>query len=1161
MSTQGIVLNSIEHILKRPDNYIGSIETREQEVWYYNNESNTIEMGIKTVNLGLKQIICEGISNAIDNKWRSDENGYKMTYIDVTMDQSNGRITIENDGYPIPIKKQNYEYKDERTKDVHILQLYPAELYFGYVRSGTNYNDDEQRKTSGRNGIGAKAMNIYSKEFIVEHTDPNNKKKFKQVYTNNSSDISPPEITSYKSKAAYTRISFIPDYDYFNYPESNSSDIRLDDNLMSIIKKSICDAALITGCKVTLNDIPIVIPSLDKYVNLFSGVNNRMSFKTDNGDEAVLVENYNDNSNEVDNVRFISFVNGLSPKDGGTHVNVWRDKLFSSIVRAYNEKCTKKKVGYKVKAKQLYPHFILFIRCELYNPKFTDQMKSYLDMDKNLISYKTPDDKELGKILKWTVFTKIDEYLEMTQNKKQDKDDNKKSSRLVSMGDKGQHANWAGTNRSLECQLMLVEGHSAKTMALNAIACLEDGYNKYGVFALKGKFINATNATKKSMDKNDEAKLLKSILNLSVSSDYNKDEEMQSLNYGGVIILTDADNDGLHIRGLVMAWLYHDYPSLFNKGFVRCLSTPIATFLKGKTQTFTFSYAEYEDYIRDNKITSDNADNKVRYNKGLGTIPNKAIPLIFAQDKLKYVNIFIEGNEEEFMKLGFDKKASDMKKTWITKDTSVGHYAYEGDMSLSSFVDGPLRNYHIVNMLRSIPCIYDGFRDAKRMVWFVASQLKSSILVSQLQGKILEKTNYHYGAQSLEGAIVHMAQGFVGSNNIPLLLNDGQYGSRREGGDDAAAGRYLNTKPENISYSIFRSEDLPIYEYNQNDYLDNVEPKYYMPIVPMCLINGVNSIGSGYSTTIPAYNPTDIITWIRMWLDDENSVNDLGRLKPWYRNFKGEIETVCKGDIPVKWISTGVMDELDKGWWQITETPIGLWSDKLKEILEGMQESRDKKGKTTKFISKIECHSTADTINFKFLCTKNFIPDMVSKGNLKCLKSSEHLTNMVLLDENGYPHKYETVEEILHKFCTHRLTFYEKRKDYILNQLNRQLEIIRNKYHFVKYVAIDKSIDLYKDNVNERLEELGLVKMDDSYDYLVDMPIKSMTKEKVDKFKIEMKKIKDNIENTENTSAKMMWMNELDELEKVWNKFKTDSVLRDDVENIKPKKKRNNKNE
>ena len=1161
MDKKGKRLNPFQHALSRPDIYIGNIKTISNNQWvissFESTQKDKFEYKKVKYNQGLLRLFIEIMSNAIDNKWRSEKHEIPMKKIEFTLDKETGYITIWNDGYYIPVKKEEYKYEDYRTgktiKDI----AYPAEIFFGEMLAGTNFEDNSKRKTSGRNGIGSKAANIFSKEFIVEQTDPENRKKFIQVYRNNGKIREKPVITSYKAKTGYTKITFLPDYEYFKYP-------KLDNNLFSILKRNIYDCAMITGLNIIFNSgedkEKIVIKTLEKYVRLyFPDVKKHkiLSFTSPTGSECVIVEGIDPEANVQNNVEHISFVNGIYTKNGGLHVETWRDVIFQILVKLFNSK--KRKNPLKTTAKELYPYFIIFVKYEIEDAQFDSNTKDYFTgiksdevpqivypNDKNKkVEYRKELVLQITKMLKWNFINKLEEKLEAKLDKTQQTKE--KTRKKIIQSPKWTDANNAGKKYALECTLFITEGLSAKAFADRIISSIDKGTDYYGSFALKGKFLNVKNATREKINDNITLTDLKNFLGLKPHIDYSKDENFNTLRYGKAVMVTDADDDGIHIRGLLLNLFHTQWPALYNREYVKSFSTCVSKVMIGKKDPILFySTPSFKQWYSGQTLEFLKKIN-VNYYKGLGT-HKPGDEKQYLTDP-KYLLYTCNKNDTKFMELGFNKKKSNERKKWIMTNIEENanneqEFIYEGPLTLSDFVDKQLIIYHRTDLRRSIPNMYDSFKEGQRKAFYGISIEKGvkPINLENLIGSIKKETSYHHGGESLIGTIVNMTQGFVGTNNIPFFVNEGEYGTRMNSGVHAAA-RYIFTKMENIMKTIYSPLDEPLLEKSIEDNIE-VEYKFFIPILPMILINGASGIACGFSTNIPAYNPDDIIDWILHWLDkSSDSKSDkedkLKSLKPWYRNFTGEINLVKKNNKTISWSSKGIMNEDKKGLWHITELPINVWPDKMQEYLNTLLTGNLAKGKKgLKCLTDIKWKGKPNIIHFIVKPTKDFTPDPEFKQNFKIMKKLNPLTNMVVLDNNDCPKKYETPEDLLKDFCIFRLHYYDLRKKYWIKQWNKDFKKENNKYKFIKAV-LDGNLNMNQkgDILEDDMIKIGLSKIDDSFDYLLSLQMRSMTIEKLNELKKEIEKIKKKIEELKGKMPKDLWRYDIEEFKKAYKVF------------------------
>ena len=192
--------------------------------------------------------------------------------------------------------------------------------------------------------------------------------------------------------------------------------------------------------------------------------------------------------------------------------------------------------------------------------------------------------------------------------------------------------------------------------------------------------------------------------------------------------------------------------------------------------------------------------------------------------------------------MAFSKKKVEERKTWLNafeEGTFLDHT--QDTVSYPDFINKELILFSMADNVRSIPCIIDGFKPSQRKVLFSCfkRKLKKDIKVVQLAGYVSEHSAYHHGEASLQGTIINMAQDFCGSNNLNLLVPSGQFGTRLLGGKDAASPRYIFTRLSAMTRAVFNEHDDALMHYLDDDGL-SIEPKYYVPVVPLVLVNGTD---------------------------------------------------------------------------------------------------------------------------------------------------------------------------------------------------------------------------------------------------------------------------------------------------------------------------------
>jgi DNA topoisomerase-2 len=382
------------------------------------------------------------------------------------------------------------------------------------------------------------------------------------------------------------------------------------------------------------------------------------------------------------------------------------------------------------------------------------------------------------------------------------------------------------------------------------------------------------------------------------------------------------------------------------------------------------------------------------------------------------------------------------------------------------------------------------------------------------------------------GAIIGLAQDFKGSNNINILEPLGQFGTIHMNGKDAASPRYIFTKIPTISSMIFKKVDNNILNNQKEDGMD-IEPEFYAPIIPMILVNGTAGIGTGYSTDIPCFNPLEIIDNLINIID--NKTDNYNMMHPYWRGFTGKVEKV--GDNTYETI--GIYN-IHKNKLLITELPIGTWTQNYKEFLEKLYElEQAKKNKDDKNFINYKEHHTDTTVSFELEFTNGYLETILAKDIIKNfhLTSKVSINNMHLYSTKGKLTKYTTIRDIFDEYYTHRLELYAQRREFQLNELKDELEMISNKARFILMVVNEELIinKRKRGEIEDDLEENDFKKINNSYDYLLNMPIYQLTFEKIE----ELKKQKD-IKNAEYNKLNKMkphdiWKNELVELKNMLN--------------------------
>ena len=1121
-----------QHILDNPDTYIGSVEHIDSDLWILNNEqTKIIEKNISYIP-ALFKLFDEGIVNCRDHVIRMQQaiknktdNSLPVSYIDISV-QDDGTIVMMNDGNGIDIA-EHPEYK-----------IWIPELIFGHLRTSTNYDKTEKKIVGGKNGFGFKLVLIWSTYGSVETVDHIRGLKYVQEFKNNLDVIGKPSITKCKTKP-YTKITFKPDY-------ARLGIAGLSQDVIALLKKRVYDVAAVTdkSLKVKYNSQLVPVKNFQQYIDMYIGVANKEDQTTTRAyEESGERWEYAFALSPTHEFIQVSFVNGIHTAKGGKHVEYILGQITRKLV-AYIEK--KKKVV--VNANSIKEQLILFLRCDIENPAFDSQTKDFMNTPSSKFgSSCAVSDKFIEKIAKMGVMDAACALTEVKENKAAKKTDGSKTKSIRGIP-KLIDANWAGTEKSALCSIIFCEGDSAKAGIVSGLS--SEDRNTIGVYPMKGKILNVRGEQTKKISENKEIAEIKKILGLETGRVYKSMEDVgKSLRYGKVLFMTDQDMDGSHIKGLGINLFQSEWPSLTQiPGFIGFMNTPILKARKGTQELVFYNEGEYETWknsLSEHELKSWN----IKYYKGLGTSTGKEFREYF--EKKKTVGFEYKGkNSDDTIDMVFNKKRADDRKEWLGEydresflDTNDKMVSYE------EFINKELIHFSKYDCDRSIPNLMDGLKISLRKILYSAfkKNLTTEIKVAQFSGYVSEHSGYHHGEASLNAAIVGMAQNFVGANNINLLMPNGQFGTRLQGGKDSASERYIFTQLNKITRILFPDADDKILSYLNDDGL-LVEPIYYAPIIPMVLVNGSKGIGTGFSTDIMCYNPSQIIQYIKNKLTSATESN-VTEFTPYYEGFKGTIQKISEEG---KYLFKGKYEKLGSDKIRVTELPVGFWTDDFKEYLESLTETFDKNGKKINpVVKEYDDMSKDTTVDFVVTLHKGKLAELEAiqldhgcNGLEKQFKmfTTNNTTNMHLFDAHDKLKKYEKVQEIIDDYFVTRIELYQKRKDYLIGALTQDLMLLSNKSRYITEL-LEGSVDLRRKKKEEVVQMLkdkkyNIVNQDDEYKYLVKLPMDSVTEENVERLNKEHVDKVAELEYVKTTTTSQMWLKELDVLEREYIKYR-----------------------
>ena len=1141
LSKQYQSMTALEHIEKKPDTYIGAIEEDEMKGWRLNDDNKFKYEKMRWVP-GLYKCFDEAIVNARDHAIRMSLSKEKKKHLvkNIEVAYKDGVISIMNDGNGIDIAKH--------PKD----KLWIPEMIFMHLRTSTNYDDEEKKLVGGKNGFGIKLVFVFAEWGEIETVDHIRKLKYTQRVERNLTVIHPPKITKFSGKP-YTKVRWLPDYKKFGLDS-------LTNDMCSLIKKRAYDVAAVTdkSLKVKINDTPIDIKSFEQYVDMYIGEKSempRVSQTSDRWECVVCVS-------PLDEFTQVSFVNGISTGKGGKHVEYITNQITKKMIEYIKRK---KKVT--VKPVTIKEQLMVFVNCMVENPAFDSQTKDYMNTPVSKFGSKFEiSDKLIDKLAKMGVMDSAISLNEVKDNKAAKKTDGRKS-KIIKGIPKLVDANFAGGTKSSQCILILTEGDSAKSGVVSGLS--KQDRDIIGVFPLKGKLLNTDGISQDKINNNMEITNIKKIMGLKTGKTYkNKTEALKDLRYGQICFLTDQDLDGTHIKGLCMNLFNSQWNDLFKMNdFLGYMNTPILKATKGKQEKSFYNENDYEKWKKNN---NGGKGWKVKYYKGLGTSSSKEFKEYFKNKKIITFSHSGETSRNAIDK-AFNKNRADDRKEWLGDyDKNRRLATNKKRINIENFIDDDLIHFAKYDCERSIPNLIDGNKTSLRKVLFgcFKRKLVKEIKVAQLSGYISEHAAYHHGEMSLNKAIVGLAQEFTGSNNINHLLPNGQFGTRLEGGSDSASERYIFTALNPLTRYIYPESDDKILNYLDDDGT-KVEPDFYLPIIPMILVNGGKGIGTGFSYEGLCYNVKSIITYLKNKLEKKNEIKNI---EPYYEGFKGDIIPIDsnKGK---KYLFKGKYTVLSSDTIRVTELPIGLWTIKFKEILDKLMEEKTSKNSKIKKVPIIK-HFKDDCTDALIDFTIKFTPGMLSKlitkkvdNNINLLEktlklvSTKSTSNMYLFDEEQKLRKYNTIYDIINKYIPVRYKGYEKRKDYIMKELYAKIILASNKARFIKE-NVEETIVLRKKKKSEVINLLkekkyAIVNNDSDYKYLRSMTIDSLEEENMLRLMKECEELKKQYNVIKKKTVEALWLDDLRSLEKEYEKYIVDRTER--VLGVKTSKKKSKK--
>jgi DNA topoisomerase-2 len=1051
-----------EHILSLPDTYIGSIETAQEEVFL--RDGDTFKATTIPFNPGFYKLIDELLVNAHDHAVRLRQKKSENPVKNIDIDCGATLFSIKNDGEPIDVA-EHPEHK-----------VWIPQMIFGELLTSTNYDKNEKKLVGGKNGYGVKLVNIFAEEMVVTVVDQPRGLKYKQTFKKNMTEVEKPIVIPNKGKSS-VQVIWTPDFKRFGMQS-------IDDGMMRLIERRVWDLAMTLGkeVKVTLNGTAVKCKNLIDYAKGF-------------GCDTVVYESPNDRwhiaiaDSPTDKQFAMSFVNGIWTSKNGTHVDAVTSQVVNHVVE-YLE--TKKKI--KVKPGLVRDNLAIFVTSMIENPSFTSQTKETLTTKPSAFgsSPKLSDDTLKKIVTKLSLVSTIMEAQSAKDAKDNSKTDGKKQSRITGIP-KLDDAVLAGTKESAKCTLILTEGDSAKAMALSGLT--QDQRKTFGVYPLKGKVLNVKDTSDSKVEQTKEIAELKKILGLTSGKKYT---DVKDLRYGSIMIMTDQDLDGSHIRGLLIN-LFHElwHELIAIPGFLTYMATPIVKATKGRETRVFYSQYEYEQW----RETEGKTGWKVKYYKGLGTSTRDEAKDYFA--KVNAVKFDYTVESDPAIDLAFNKQRADDRKEWLKTYDPAALVPAGNKVKYDEFVHKDLIHFSYYNLERSIPSVMDGLKTSQRKILYAAFKrnLTQEIRVAQFAGYVSEHTGYHHGEASLNETIVGMAQDFMGANNLAWLVPQGQFGTRIQGGKDAASPRYIHTFLQPYIRSLVPAADFEVLKYRDDDGLA-VEPEWYAPVLPMLLVNGARGIGTGYSTYIPPCNPKTIKESLIRYLRGQGTLTDTP-LIPYFEGFKGT------------YTSEGVVGvyRKDKDEFVVSELPPGTWTADYREWLE-------------KELAEGRIKDFSDTSTDRDICIR--IKGIEEAVLIKSLTTKIKTTNMHAFNAKGVIAKYATLNDILVEYAAVREALYETRRLHQIAKLEAEVPYHEDIVRFIEQQCLDVPVPDLRKKTKTECEALLTQHKYTHHAEILRLPVSSFTAEVMAKHRSDRESVLTRLDLLRGTNARALWIADLE---------------------------------
>jgi DNA topoisomerase II len=1166
---------------------------------------------------GVVRIFLEIVSNAVDNVIASLQAGVDPGKIEITMNEKT--ISVKNYGLHIPIKKMGMKGSKNKTKMVPYEKgmkkaIYPPEFIFGRFRTSSNYDKSVVRYGCGRNGVGAKVTNLYSHRFKVTVEDPDTQLKFVGIWKDNFFKDLPPKspeaqpdvkVTDRdgKIKKGFVHVEWDLDFERFKMKKYTK-------NIIDYFARIAADFSFACKTHFVFNKIVLDYRDIHDYATLYfkeSEIKNSIVQYTwgfekppRKGSKKKVIR-INESSNKKmdksiscpkkpkdipdleimildtpDKSRVFSYVNGLVTKNGGNHVDAVLKPIIEHLRKVVNGD---KKGALTVAPKDIKPHLSLIVNARIPDPGYDSQSKTKLESPDVYVEL---EEILLKKTNSWDVVNRLFAELEAKGFRNSKSTDGKKQPNVKM---KGEDANFAGDSESLRCVLNLTEGESAAGYPQWRASMLEGGLDYNGYMPLRGKILNVTKAKMIKYIENKVIGAIKTAMGFQEGVDYSLEKNLKGLRYGFLVIVADADVDGMHIAALILNVLREKFPGFLKSNRVSYLRTPIIKAYQGKKIVKRFFVdRDFKQWKEENPGEAKKL--RIRYLKGLGTSSRKDV-----EDDIDHAPTmicFYDKKARENFDVAFAKHYEDDRKEWIDQWRDVTQIKdilsvdlddicdreglFDGQ-NISQFINRELVGYSVSTLYRAIPSEYDFLKESQRKSLYgmltrfdyKRTVKDKPIKIDSIANAAAADLHYHHGPKNLSDTIIRMTQDFTGTNNMGYFTQDGMFGTRADGGRQAAAARYSEVRLNWWVPLVFYKESVELVKKREIDG-ETGEPKWIPSVIPVGIINGFNGIATGYSTYMPCHNPLLITLWcIAMCLGEEPD-----EILPWFNGFQGDIiyesgkanvkkieEEVLPGDLNAEDnfdASAGDKDTMDvenitaakhasksknrirtvgkfcrvgynkknEQILKITELPVRTWTVPYKNWLKSLILEKPK----DRVVTYIRDKSKPNTVNIEIHWKSTTIePDI---HNLK-LQRSYGLSNITLIDHQGFPKKYKNVKKVLNNYYTHMIEHYTDLRDHRIKIEEDKIQRASYKARYIQ-ARLEGTIKVVKEDEDKIRSELK--KIDVPFKIYEEAKERDLSKQSLERWKKQRKEAEARLKTAKNDTPENIWLEKLRKIEK-----------------------------